>query len=108
MNEEQLKKLNELFERERHLRQQWIKARAQLEGLCDPITSHVKECNEFWKFNIGPQRKIALSFPWGGAFLIHSPEDVKPAMVETYLPYGLNHEQIEYFSIGTKMKENEP
>lgn len=83
-----------LFHKENELRDEFIQKRNELEALIQPITNHVKDCNDWWSKHFGDDVSeiifiINYQGKKKGVRVLKPVKEV--ATIETYLPYGIDY-----------------
>jgi hypothetical protein len=100
MNENEAKEFKQLLSDEINIRERFRKARAKLEEMVSVASKHNRECCDFWGKHLPEAKEVVLTMDNGLAFKITRPEREK-ASCESYLPYGIDYEQLPAIQIDT-------
>lgn len=104
INEDSLKELKQFILNEISYRKEFRELVAQLNELVDPISKHNRKCYEWWYLNLPETDEIIVIMDNDTTLKITRPKR-KECSVETYLPYGIDFQEIKvipFINIGTE------
>lgn len=98
MDKETAAQLKDLISNEIKFREEFRALREKLEYLVDPISEHVYKCNKFWEENFPKISEIVVIMNNGTNLKITRPKQER-AVVETFLPYGIDFQECEIVNV---------